>query len=179
VSIFRRQEPLHVRLAREGGISLNGETTEPRRPPWDTAGIHGLQRPRQWDAVVTVEAPEIDAEKAVFVVLKGGDLIVEDGPDNLEKLAAGVESELATPFRAEAVRREGGLWAVAARSVVIVDLAGVTGDEIELTMHNGERTLVVDGEPSFGTIPQLERPDHVVRAHRIDGALWEVTVDRL
>jgi hypothetical protein len=68
---------------------------------------------------------------------------------------------------------------VAARSVAIVDLAGVTGDEIELTMHGGERTLVVDGDPSFGTIPQLERPEHVVRARRIDGALWEVTVDKL
>ncbi len=179
MSLFRREEPLHVRLAREGGISLDGEAADPRRPPWDAAGIHGLQRPREWDAVVTVEAPEIDAERAVFVVLKGGDLIVEEGPDDLEKLAAGVESELAPPFRAEAVRREGGLWAVAARSVAVLDLAGVTGDEIELTMHNGERTLVVDGEPSFGTIPQLERPEHVVRARRLDGALWEVTVDKL
>jgi hypothetical protein len=179
MSLFRRGEPLHVRLAREGGISLDGETAAPLRPAWDTAGIHGLQRPREWDAVITVEAPEIDAEKAVFVVLKGGDLIVEEGPDNLEKLAAAVESELAPPFRAEAVRREEGLWAVAARSVVVLDLPGVTGDEIELTMHGGERTLVVDGEPSFGTIAQLERPDHVVRARRIDGALWEVTVDKL
>jgi hypothetical protein len=179
LSIFRRDEPLHVRLARQGGISLDGETPAPRLPAWDAAGIHGVQRPREWDAVVTVEAPEIDAERALFVVLKNGDLIVEEGPDNLEKLAARVESELAPPFRAEAVRREEGLWAVAARSVAIVDLAGVTGDEIELTMHRGERTLVVDGQPAFGTIPQLERPEHVVRARRVDGALWEVTVDKL
>jgi hypothetical protein len=179
LSLFRRREPLHVRLAREGGIPLDGQVAETPRPPWDSAGVHGLQRPRQWDAVVTVEAPEIDAENAVFVVMKGGDVIVEAGPDNVEKLAKGVESELAPPFRAEAVRREGGLWAVAARSVVVLDLEGVAGDEIELTMHGGERTLVVDGEPSFGTIPQLERPEHVVRARRIDGALWEVTVDKL
>jgi hypothetical protein len=178
VSIFRR-EPLHVRLAREGGISLDGETAPPPRPSWDAAGIHGLQRPREWDAVVTVEAPAIDAEKAVFVVLKDGDLIVEDGPDNLEPLATAVESRLTPPFRAEAVRREGGLWAVAARSVSVLDLPGVSGDEIELTMHDGERTLVVDGESAFGTIPQLERPGHVVRARRIGDDLWEVTADKL
>ena len=160
-------------------MSLDGEPPAPSRPPWDTAGIHGLHRPKEWDAVVTVEAPEIDAKRAVFVVLSGGDLIVEEGPENVEKLAVGVESELAAPFRVEAVRREEGLWAVAARSVAVLDLPGVTGDEIELSSHGGSRTLIVDGEPSFGTIPQLEQPERVVRARRLDGELWEVTVDRL
>jgi hypothetical protein len=41
-------------------------------------------------------------------------------------------------------------------------------------MHGGERTLLVDGERAFGSVPALERPEHVVRARRIDGDLWEV-----
>ena len=46
----------------------------------------------------------------------------------------------------------------------------------------GERTLVVDGMPSFGTLRELEalaEGDAVVRASRLDGDLWEVRVDPL
>jgi len=148
-------------------------------PSWDEVGIHGVHRPKEWDAVVTVEAPEIDADRVLFVVLPGGDLVIDEGPDNLEPLATALEADLAPPFRAEAVRRDGGLWAAAARSVALIDLPGVTGTEIELTSHRGERTLVIDKNPTFGTIPALERPEHVVRAHRLDGETWEVTFDRL
>jgi hypothetical protein len=41
-------------------------------------------------------------------------------------------------------------------------------------VHGGERSLLVDGERSFGGLPALERPEHVVRARRLDGDLWEV-----
>jgi hypothetical protein len=39
--------------------------------------------------------------------------------------------------------------------------------------------LTIDGDRSFGTIDILERPDHVVRARRIDGDTWEVEAHRL
>ena len=45
--------------------------------------------------------------------------------------------------------------------------------------HGGDRTLAIDGERSFGTIAALERPEHVVRARRIDGDVWELEVDAL
>lgn len=160
-------------------MPLDEEPTGAVGPAWDEPGIHGLHRPREWDVVVTVEAPEIDAEAAAFVVLAGGGLVVERGPDNLAPLATACEATLSPPFRAEAVRRDGGLWAVAARSVTLIDLPGVTGEELELTNHGATRTLVIDGEPAFGSIPALERPDHVVRGHRLAGDTWDVSFDRL
>jgi hypothetical protein len=167
----RRAEPLHVRLARDGGIPLG----EPEaRAPWDESGIHGLHRVREWDAVVTVSAPEVEGDRAAFVALPAGDLVVEEGSDRVKPFAEALERELGPPYRAEAVRREDDLWAVAGRRIEVVELPGAAGSELELTTHQGERTLLVDGERAFGSVPALERPDHVVRARRIDGDLWEV-----
>jgi hypothetical protein len=178
VSLFRRGQPLHVRLAREGGLSL-GDEAAAARPAWDVTGIHGLQRPREWDVVGAVDAPELEGDRASFVALSSDDLLVEEGPDDVEPLAAAVERELEPPYRAEAVRRHGSLWAVAGRSIELVQLPGVVGDEIELSVHGGERALVVDGKPAFGSVPALERPEHVVRARRLDGETWEVRFDPL
>ena len=177
MGLFRRTEPLHVRLAREGGLVLGD--APPPRAPWDTAGIHGIHRPREWDVVVTVDAPGIEGERAQFVALSRDDLLVEEGPNDLEALASAIEGRLAPPYRAEAVRRAGDLWAVAARSIEVVDLPGVDGDEIELSVRHGERSLAVDGCRAFGTIPALERPEHAVRARRLDGETWEIAVDPL
>lgn len=171
MTLFRRAEPLHVRLAREGGIPLDEPQT---RPAWDASGIHGLHRVREWDAVVTVAAPEVEGSRATFIALPGGDLVVEDGPDAVTPFATALERELTPPYRAEAVRREEGLWAVAGRKIEVVELPGVDGEELELSSHGGERALLVDGERAFGSVPALERRDHVVRARRIDGELWEV-----
>jgi len=171
VSFFRRREPLHVRLAREGGIPIGEPKT---RPAWDESGIHGLHRVREWDAVVTVDAPELKGSRASFVALPDGDLVVEEGPDELTVLATALERELSPPYRAEAVRRDDALWAAAGRRIEVVELPGIAGEELELTEHGGAPTLVVDGERAFGSLPALERPGHVVRARRIDGELWEV-----
>jgi hypothetical protein len=175
--LFRTREPLHLRLAREGGL-LDDEPA-PVRPAWDNAGIHGMQRARQWDAVATVDAPELEGDKAAFVALSPDELVVEEGPDDLEPLAAAIERDLAPPYRAEAVRRDGTIWAIAARRIEIVELPDVTGQEIELSSRDGERTLLIDGERAFGSIPALERPEQVVRAKRIAGDAWEVEIHRL
>ena len=171
MTLFRRREPLHIRLARDGGIPL-GEPDA--RPAWDASGIHGLHRVREWDAVVTVSAPDVEGTRAAFVALPGGELVLEEGPERLTAFAEALERDLAPPYRAEAVRREDSLWAVAGRRIEVVELPGVAGSELELATHGGERTLLVDGERSFGTVAALERPEHVVRARRIDGDLWEV-----
>jgi hypothetical protein len=176
VTLFRRREPLHVRLAREGALEL-GES-EPR-PPWDAPGIHGLPRVREWDLVTTVADGELVGERASFVCVAPGRFVIEEGPSGVGRLAAAVETGLKPPFRAEAVRRDGGLWAVAARKVELVSLPSQPGEEIELTSHLGHRTLLVDGERSFGSVPELERSEHVVRAHRLEGELWEVEIASL
>jgi len=176
VRLFRRSEPLHARLAREGGIPLGDDRP---RPPWDLTGIHGLHRPRRWDVVVTTAAEGLDGERGAFVALPDGTLVIEEGPDGLEALASAVEADLSPPYRAEAVRRDGDLWAIGATSIEIIELADVAGQEIELVSRGGERTLLIDGERAFGTVRALERPGHVVRARRIDGELWEVEADPL
>jgi hypothetical protein len=175
LSLFRRREPLHVRLAREGEIALTEQPDFQTPPPWHAAGIHGVQRTREWDAVTTVSAPELEGERIEFVALAGDRLVpVGGGEGDLHPLAVAIDRDLAPPYRAEAVRRDTGLWAVAARRIEVVRLPNTAGREIELTSHEGERTLLVDGERTFGTIPQLERDQHVVRATWIADDAWEV-----
>jgi hypothetical protein len=105
--------------------------------------------------------------------------VVEEGPAAPDPLARAIDAELPRPYRAEAVRRERGLWAVAANAIETVELPGIAGQEIELISHGADRMLAIDGERSFGTIAALERPQHVVRARRVDRDLWEIEVDPL
>jgi hypothetical protein len=172
MSLFRRPEPLHLKLAREGGIDLDGSDPAEPRPPWGDSVIHGNHRARQWDAVTTVAAPDLPGDRIGFVALPDGELVDEEGGGDLSILAGALD--LGPPYRAEAVRRSDSLWALAARRIEVVDLPGVDGEEIELASHGGERTLRVDDERVFGSIPALERDDRVVRARRIAGDMWEV-----
>ena len=173
MSLFRRKESLHERLAREGGLVER----EPRTGPWREVGIHGMQRPREWDATVTVEAPGIDGDAATFVALPDGTLVVEDGPDSsLQALADAVEQEVAPPYRARAARQRDDLWAVQAARIDVVKLKNSPdGDTIEVA--GGE--VRVDGERVFGSVPELEGRGDVVRAERLDGDLWEVQASQL
>jgi hypothetical protein len=168
LGLFRRAEPLHVRLAREGGLELE-EAGSP--PPWDAAGIHGLQRAREWDTVTTVDAPTQASERIEFVAV-APDEVVSTG--DAAPFTAALDRQLTRPYRGEAVLRPDGLWAVAGRRIEVVRLPGVEGQEIELSSYGEERILVVDGVREFGSIPALERPEHVVRARRIAGDAWEV-----
>jgi hypothetical protein len=174
VSLFRR-ESLHQKLAREGGLveSPPGEDT---RAPWDKAGIHGVHRLRQWDEVAAVET-ELEGDGARFVVLDD-EIVIEEGPDDVSPLADAISLE--PPFRAEAVRRDDRVWAVAARRIEVVRLPLQDGQEVEQTRHGGELTFAVDGERRFGSIAALERDrDYTVRARRLDGELWEVDASLL
>ncbi len=178
--LFRPQKPLHERLLEEAGL---GQERPPHdvRPRWGETGIHGLHRPREFDVVTTTEAPEIEGERVAFVALPDGSLLVEEerGDAQLDPLAAAVEGELEAPYRAIAANHGNGVWAVSARRIDVVELEAA-GDELELAMHDGTRTLRVDGEESFGSLPTLERvgrglgESYVVRASRLDGSLWEV-----
>jgi hypothetical protein len=180
VGLFRRK-PLHERLAEEGGL-----VEQPPGPLFTgtipETGIHGVPRERQYDAVVTAEAPDVQGENAVFVALEDGSLLVEEGEGDLAPLADAIEQEVARPYRASAVSRGGSRWAIAGHGLRVVKLPEPGGDEIELAVHGDEKTLVVDGNRSFGTMPELEAlapADAVIRASRLDGDLWEVRVDPL
>jgi hypothetical protein len=183
VGLFRK-EPLHERLAREGGL-LQPES-EDLRPSWDKVGVHGVQRPRAWDVVVTTELPGHTGAEAEFVSLADGSLVIdeEDGEGDLTPAAEAVESQLGPPYRAHAVRRQGEVWAVAARRIELATVSA-EGEEIELSEHDGSRTLIVDGTQEFGSVPELEAigrregDSYVVRARRVDGDLWEVSADPL
>jgi hypothetical protein len=188
--IFRR-EPLHKKLAREGKLEV---PLDPRADPepfdpgpnWGATGIHGVPRPRRWDFVGSAEAPGLEGNEVHFIALPDGDLVVdEDEPaDTLAPLAETVEEAIEPPYRAEAVRRDGDVWAVAARRVEIAQIQA-PGDELQLVVNEGERVLTVDGERTFGSLPELQRlgeregESYVVRARRLDDRLWEVEASPL
>ena len=180
MGLFRRK-PLHERLAEEGGL------VEPPTRPLFTGvigetGIHGVPRERQYDAVVTTDAPDVEGSSARFVGLPDGSLLIEEGDGDLTPLADAIEQDVKHPYRAIAVRRGETQWAVAAHGLRVVELPEPGGDEVELALRGEERTLVVDGNRAFGTLPELEQlaqGDAVIRAARLDGNLWEVRVDPL
>jgi hypothetical protein len=186
VAFLRRREPLHERLAREGGLIAPPEPLD-TTPRWGGAGVHGVSRPRRWDAVGTASAPGLTGDEVTFVALPDRTLVVEDDlPEGtLEPLADAIEAKLQPPYRAEAVRQHETVWAVAARGIRVAELPPhVHGDTLELVAHEGRRELSVDGDVEFGTIPALEllaegRESYVIRAQRLDGELWEVVVSPL
>lgn len=188
MGLFSRRKPLHQQLAERGGLVLEQGVGAPAQPPgWfgeqrGEAGIHGVARSRRWDVVAAADAPDARGDVVHFVALADGTLVVdEEEPDGaLEPLAQAVEQSLRPPYRAEAVRRGGARWAVAASSIALVRVPGLQGDEAELVSNAEGRTLRVDGHPVTRAAPALEAaggaagPQYVVRAQRVDDDLWEV-----
>jgi hypothetical protein len=148
-------------------------------PGWVEAGIHGVQRPREWDAVAIANGVAVQGNEAAFVCLADGTLLVEEGEGDFTALADALEGDIVAPYRAIAIRRSAERWAVAARGITLVALPGRTGEEIQLTVHGMERTLVVDGTPTLERIPELEalgQGSFALEAVRLEDALWEVRV---
>ncbi len=145
-------------------------------------GIHGVPRPRRWDVVVSAEA-RIPGDEVQFVALEDGSLIVDEAVEmDLSPLADAVEQQLSPPYRAEAVRRDGDVWAVAASKIEVAEVDDeIPGDRVELAVQGDERTVVVDGVRTDGVFPSLEAlaaelRSYVIRAERLDDDLWEVRV---
>jgi hypothetical protein len=188
---WRRNEPAHRRLGRAlpNAPAADGPGFHTQPPPLGgthlgEAGIHGVSRPRQWDAVVTAESEALTGHEVHFVALPDGTLFVdEDVPDgSLAPLADEVEEVVDPPYRAHAVRKSDRVWAVGVQRVEIASLPETRGDEVELSVRGTERTLVVDGAREFGGVPALEHlagerhDDYAVRAQRLDGDLFEIEV---
>ena len=192
MGFFRREEPLHEKLAREGGLDFPRGVDEPDGPPtidpehplWRIAGIHGIPRAREWDAVVTAIATELPGDEADFVALPDGTLYTDDDlPDGaLSPLADAFESLLDAPYHAVALRQEEDVWSAAALRVDVVEVPEhVDGDQVDLVVNDGERRMLVDEAESRAEIPSLEDfgaqqfGSFVLRASRLDETLWEVT----
>ena len=79
------------------------------------------------------------------------------------------------------MRKEGAIWAVVAQRVRIVQLAGLDGDIVDLSVVDGERELTIDGERTIRPLPGPDRlaGEHesvVLHAERVDGDLLAVDV---
>lgn len=113
--------------------------------------------------------------------------ILEQGePEAIPCLEGALEDLIDPPYRAVGFRREGDVWAVGAVRIEVADLpADQEGEEIVLTLTNGEAELLVDGRPSVTGVDVLTRlaagrhESYVLRANRLEGTIWEVTVDPL
>jgi len=153
---------------------------------WLEAGITGLARQREWDAVATVEGPGTPGEEAELVVLPDGELVVEAAPEGVdaERLAASLAGSLPPPFRVVAVRRA-DVWAVGGCAIEVVHLEPAPdADELELTWDGSQLFLAADRMPAEPAraralervAAQRERGAYVARAHRLSGDLFELLV---
>jgi len=181
VGLFRRREPLHEKLAREGGLLPPDDP----RPQWQETGIHGLARPREADATISAPEDAAEGQRVKFVALPSGELLVEEGDvDDPSGLAAAVEQEIRRPYRAKAGKD--GFWLIQVTRIEVLEIPdGPDGEFIELTRTPDGTTLAVDDARTFGSIPELEaRGDRVgaswaIRATRLDGDLWEIRAEPL
>ena len=152
---------------------------------WLAAGITGLQRQREWDAVATFEGEGTAGAEVAFVALEDGSFVLESG-DGVEpqSLAAALGDGVAPPYRALAVRRP-EIWAVGAVSIEVARLdPDPPGTELALTWDGSTTSLTVDrlpAEPSRAAA--LERiaaarksGAYASHAHRLRGDLWEISV---
>jgi hypothetical protein len=205
---WKREEPVHEQLHREAeaeGAAVDvGEDDVIDRPSepvssmadafagssGDRGGLAFAGVPRlrgDWDLVVTGEAPGLTgADELGFVAIEDGDIFMDSHlpAGDVTPLAEAIELQIPPPYRAYGVRREGNLWAVSARAIELARFQA-TGDDIELTVREGRRELLVDGLVSFGSVPELEEigkeasEDFFARAVRVEDDLWEITVGSL
>ena len=146
-------------------------------------GVMGVGPGRTWDAVVATHAPSLTGDTVTFVALEDGTLVVtEDVADGaLTPVADEIEEMVSPPYRAAAAHGEGDVWTAVAEKVLIVELADIPADELELTLVDGERTLTVGDEATSRPMPALdelaqEHDSVALHAERVDGDLFAVDV---
>jgi hypothetical protein len=154
---------------------------------WLAAGITGLQRQREWDAVATSEggAGE-EGDEVEFVALADGSFVVETGADGVDTapLAQALGGDVETPYRALAVRRS-DVWVVGAVSIEVATLdPDPRGNELELVLNGGQLELTIDELPADpAQAAALERiatgridGPFAAHAHRLRGDAWELSI---
>ena len=152
---------------------------------WLAAGITGLQRQREWDAVATLDGDGAEGDEAGFVALTDGSFVVESGADaDLARFAEALRDDVEAPYRALAVRRP-GVWVVGAVSIEVARLdPDPRGNELELVWNGSGLELTIDDLPAHpAQAGALERiaarrivGAYAAHAHRLRGDLWELSV---
>jgi len=152
---------------------------------WLAAGITGLQRQREWDAVATTQADGIPGDEVEFVALSDGTFVVEsEGGADPTPFADALGEDIERPFRALAVRRP-EMWAVGAVSIEVDRLdPDPRGHELELTWNGTAVELTIDAVPAEpGRAEALERiaasrvpGPYAAHAHRLRDDIWELSV---
>jgi hypothetical protein len=152
---------------------------------WLAAGITGLQRQREWDAVATAEVDDILGDEVEFVALSDGTFVVEsDGGADPRPFADALGDDIERPFRALAVRRP-GVWAVGAVSIEVDRLdPDPRGNELELTWNGTAVELTIDSVPAEPVRAEaLQRiatsrvgGPYAAHAHRLRDDVWELSV---
>ena len=152
---------------------------------WLAAGITGLQRQREWDAVATAEVDGIAGDEVAFVALADGTFVLEsESASDPTPFADALADDIERPYRALAVRRS-AVWAVGAVSIEVDRLdPDPRGNELELTWNESELVLTVDDlQADPGRAEALERiararvaGPYAAHAHRLRGDVWELSV---
>ena len=186
MGLFRKKETLNEQLLREAGLD---RIRLDQPSVLETVGvpIGKAVGPPEWDVSATANAPDLAGDRIVFTTLPDGDLLIDEAQSDADvsPLADAVEKELGPPYRARAARQDGDLWAVLANRIEVQRLEFPRADTLELSRKDSWQELRVDGEPSMGRAPELERlgeragRDFFVKAERLDGDLWEVRVTAL
>lgn len=194
----RRQETLNEQLLREAGLDpaqvLGDQAPPPEPSPPSLDPLEPMRwrrrvpdgsgpQPRDWDAAVTVNAPDLAGDAVKFTTTPDGDVIVaeESGDADLSPLADAIEKKIDPPYRAVGARQDGDLWGVGARRIQVAQIPFPTGEKLELSWNGEDEELRVDGESSDAEIPlelsevgEVAGASYFVEALRIDGDLWEV-----
>ncbi len=151
---------------------------------WLAAGITGLQRQREWDAVATSEGDGAPGDEVAFIALADMTFVPESGAADPAPFAKALGESIEPPYRALAVRRS-DVWAVGAVAIEVARLdPDPRGGELELSWNGSELALTIDGLPANPSgASALERiaADRVsgayaAHAHRVRGDLWELSV---
>jgi hypothetical protein len=137
--------------------------------------------------VVSLLAPNIAGDYAVFVALPERLLIVEEqeGNSDLGVFADAVESRLKAPYRARALRVDERRFVVVASEIETIELPGLAGEElIVFALPDGQRTAALDGETHELSQPELEpileeSAPCLLRLENIDESVWDLNVDLL
>jgi hypothetical protein len=187
VGLFRRnRETYNEQLLREAGL---GRIQLDRPNVLETVGVPSGRALGQadWDLSAILNAPGLAGDTVEFTTLPDGDVLIDEehGDVDVSALADAVEKEVEPPYRARAARQDGDLWAVLANRIEVHSLSFPRAETLELSRKDSWQELRVDGEPSMGRAPELERlgeragPDFFVKADRLEGDLWEVRVTAL
>jgi hypothetical protein len=137
--------------------------------------------------VVSLLAPEVEGDYAVFASLEDGLLLVEqyEGSSDLTGFAETIERRLPAPYRARAIRVDERRFVVVARGIETVELSGVEGEELLVVALPGEqRVAILDGKrtplPGSELDALLDEAEPcLARLTNLDEAIWELTLELL